>query len=178
MSEFKGIHQDRIRSHSLVSKGKISRRELLKMVLPFGKLELVGSQCSGCGLCALECPTEALTTSSSREADAYQLLFQHNRCFACGRCVEVCPEQCLRLERNLELDKIDGQETVLFQDRMVRCRECGSIIGSRAMIDKLWFKVLAMGKPLASQLELCPMCKIKAQLSLGRATQEISDETD
>ena len=131
-------------------------------MVPFGKLELDGSQCSGCGLCARDCPTEALTALSIGETDAYQLLFHHELCVACNRCIEVCPEKCLRLERILELDKIGSPATVLFEDRIARCRECGSIIGTRAVIDGLRIKLMAAGDSFTSQLELCPVCKIGA----------------
>jgi len=138
--------------------------------VPFGKLKLDGAQCTGCCLCARDCPTPALTTSASEGADGYQLLFRHDRCVACGRCIEVCPEQCLYLERILELDKIDSPAVVLFEDVMARCRQCGDIIGSRAMINRLQVKLLAMGDSLTSQLELCPMCKARARFNLGKVT--------
>ena len=56
---------------------------------------------------------------------------------------------------------------VLFEDRIARCRQCGSIIGYRAMIERLQVKLRAMGDSFTSQLELCPACKIKAHFSLG-----------
>ncbi len=157
--------------------GGSSKGAVTTGMVPFGKLELAGSQCIGCGLCAVDCPTEALTGLSSEETDGYQLFFRHDLCLACGRCVEVCPEKCLRLERILELDKIDSPPTVLFEDKVARCRQCGSIIGPRAMINRLQVKLLAMGDAFASQLELCPRCKIK-QLSLGRTTLEPVTEPD
>ena len=132
--------------------------------VPFGRLELDDSQCTGCAICALECPTGALTTTSNEE-NVYRLLFQHDLCVACARCVEVCPEQCLELEHILELDKLNSS-TVLFEDRVARCRECGSIIGPRAMIDRLEAKLLA-GESVTSQLQLCTRCKVK-KLSLSR----------
>lgn len=161
MSEFKGIHQDRLKASFLMPEGKISRRELLNLASPFGKLELDGSKCTGCGLCALECPTRALTVSSSGEADVYQLLFKHSLCVACGQCVEVCPEQCLHLERTFELDRLNNPATVLFEDEIVRCSECGSPIAPRAMINSIKAKIPATGQFPSSQLELCPLCKIK-----------------
>ncbi|MFC2004502.1 4Fe-4S dicluster domain-containing protein [Chloroflexota bacterium] len=165
MNRLKGT-QDRLKVHFLRPEGKISRRELLKLASPLGKVTVNGSQCTGCGLCALACPTEALTASSS-ESDVYQVLFKHNLCVACGQCVEVCPEQCLYLERTLEIDRLNNPPAVLFEDRIVRCRECGGIIGSRTMINRLQVKLTVMGESLTSQLEVCPTCK-KAQFSLGR----------
>jgi len=171
MSELKEIHQDRLKIRSLKPEGKISRRELLKLVSPLGKVILDGSKCTGCGLCALDCPTQALIVSSSGEADVYQLLFKHGLCVACGQCVEVCPEQCLHLERTLEPDKLTNPPAVLFEDKLARCRQCGGVIGSRTMIERLQVKLLPIGDSPASQLELCPACKVK-QFSLERAVLE------
>jgi len=177
MSEFKGIHQDRLKVGFSRPEGKISRRELFKLASPFGKVALDDSKCTGCGLCALDCPTEALFASSSEE-NGYQLLFRHDRCVACGRCVEICPEKCLHLERTLELDRLNSPATVLFEDRIVRCRECGDVIGSRAMIDRLQARLPAKEAPLAAQFELCPVCKIRAQFNPGRPTLEPTTKPD
>jgi ferredoxin len=100
----KEMHQDKPETGFRRPEGEMSRRELLKLASPLGKVMLDSSKCTGCGLCATECTDGALTISSSGE-DTYQLLFKHNLCTACGQCVEVCPEQCLRLERALELDR-------------------------------------------------------------------------
>jgi ferredoxin len=147
-------------------KGEISRRQLLKMASPLGKVTLEKARCTGCGLCALDCPTGALIVSFSGEAEVYQLLFKHNLCVACGRCVEVCPEHCLHLERTLELDELN-RPAVLFEDEIVRCSECHSPFASRAMINIIKAKLPATCA--SSQFELCPECKAKVQLSrLGK----------
>ena len=132
--------------------------------IPFGRLELDGSRCSGCGLCVIECPTEALTLSSGDESSC--ILFRHDRCVACGRCADICPEKCLKLERVLEVDRLQSSEVVLFEDNLARCRCCGSIIGSQAMVRQLRLKLAAGEGSLASQLELCPECKV-GQFILG-----------
>ena len=151
----------------LVNKvGSLSKRAVTIPMVPFGRLE-AGSQCTGCGLCAIGCPTEALTTSSSEETASYQLLFRHDLCVVCGKCVEVCPEKCLQLERILELDRTNSSAVVLFEDRIVKCGQCGSVIGYGAMIEKLQVKLTEMGDAYASQLELCPSCKMKVQFSSG-----------
>ncbi len=164
MNEVKGIHQSKLKGDSVKPEGEISRRELLKRLSPFGKLELDSSQCTGCGLCALECPTGALAISSSEETDAFQLLFRYDHCVACSRCVEICPEKCLRVERILELDKMASQ-SVLFEDTIVRCSGCGSPIGPKIMIDKLRTRVVAAGQSFPFRFDLCPTCKVQAQFS-------------
>jgi len=162
MSEANEIHQSELNRDAVKTEGKFSRRELLKRLSPLGKVELDSSRCTGCGLCVVECPTEALVISSSEETDIFQLLFKHGNCVACGQCVEVCPEKCLRMERLLELDKMDSK-SVLFEDEIVRCSGCGSTIGPKAMIDRLQARVKASGHSSTSQFELCPACKIQTQ---------------
>jgi formate hydrogenlyase subunit 6/NADH:ubiquinone oxidoreductase subunit I len=156
------MHQDKPKTSFRRPEGEISRRELLKLASPLGKVMLDSSKCTGCGLCALDCPTRALTVSSSGEG-VYQLLFKHGLCVACGQCVEVCPEQCLVLERILDLSQIKGAAVVLFEDSIARCRQCGGVVGSAAMIERLRAKLVNRGDLLTSQLELCPRCKAEAR---------------
>ena len=137
--------------------------------VPFGRLEVDGSRCSGCGLCVTDCPTGALTLSSDDESSC--ILFRHDLCVACGRCADICPEKCLKMERVLELDGLRRSAVVLFEDSIARCRCCGNIIGSQAMVRQLRLKLAASGDSLVSQLELCPECKVE-QFSLGSDVPE------
>ena len=142
---------------------EISRRQLLKMASPLGRVTMEKAGCTGCGLCALDCPTGALTVSSDEKMGTRQLLFKHGLCVACGQCVEVCPERCLHLERTLELDGLNLPAVVLFEDEIVRCAGCGLPFTSRAMLDSITAKLPAAGDPL--RLELCSECKARATLS-------------
>ncbi len=145
-------------------KGEISRRELLKMAVPFGKVEIDKTQCTGCGLCTLDCPTGALSIPEI-EDDKYRLIFRYGTCIACGECIKACPEHCLSLEHTLEPDRLNQPSTVLFEDRVVRCRQCNSYVAVEAMINRLRSKVHAARGDC--RFELCPSCKIKAQFSPG-----------
>jgi len=143
-------------------KGKISRRELLKMAVPLGTVRLGGGQCTGCGLCATVCPTRALTASATTDG-VFRLSFRHGACVACNECVEICPEHCLVLERGASLEERPPE--VLFEDEEVCCPGCGKPVGSRAMIAKV--RALVPAKLADAGIELCPECKARAQFRLA-----------
>lgn len=143
-------------THSL--KGTVSRG-----AIPFGQVELDDTKCTGCGLCALNCPTGAISILMNDDHSEYELLFQHDSCVACGMCINICPENCLELENILYLDRIGSGASVLFQDSIVKCRRCGKNIAPKSMIDRLSDKLQETGKSYADWLELCPECKIETQ---------------
>ena len=164
MSEAIEMNQDQVKSPNLEPESKVSRRELLNRLSPLGKVELDSSRCTGCGLCAMECPTKALLISPIEETDTFQLIFKHGKCVACGLCVEICPENCLCVERILEPDKI-GSQSMLFEDTLVRCTGCGRPLGPKSMVGKMQARVMAAGQALPLQFELCPDCKVRTQFS-------------
>lgn len=137
----------------------LSRRELLKMAVPARgllrspRLMLDRERCSACALCARDCPNEAITASGD---DGIRVIFRSDLCDWCGVCVESCPEKCLRLEQD---DKPGEAAALLFQDEFARCRKCGSIIGSKAMIRRVTSKLHAGDDALAARIQLCPACK-------------------
>jgi ferredoxin len=160
MSENKEKHRE-----TPVSSGKqITRRELLSKVSPLGRVTLKKADCTGCGICAQECPTGALRISANAETGSFSLLFRHGACVACGECVKICPENCLSVERLLEPEKIDS-ETVLFEDKIVRCRRCGSPVGPAVMIARLRERIGSSDPEMASRFELCPRCKMQSEFS-------------
>jgi ferredoxin len=131
--------------------------------VPFGKLSLDSSKCTGCGLCAADCPTDALTMGADKAGADYQLLFKQDACVGCGKCVACCPEKCLKLQRVLELDRIYGTVSELFRDDVLNCRRCGEPVAPISMIVHLKDKLRDSDSVLLEQLELCGRCKAETQ---------------
>ena len=135
--------------------------------VPFGKVEIDGSRCTGCGLCAPDCPTGALSFSS-REQGTYEVMFWQQACPGCGHCVNSCPEGCLRLEKRLELSCLSEPPVGLLRDETARCRECGTLVAPQAMLVGLRQKLSGSGKDV-SYLDLCPNCRVGSRLGLVRS---------
>jgi ferredoxin len=125
--------------------------------VPFGRLTLNSARCTGCGLCAADCPTGALELIPGH--DSYGLAFHQERCVGCGLCLKVCPESCLKLERVLELDKLGGLPQTIMQGDFVWCEVCGAPVAPRAMVEKIRARIAALGGD-TSRLEMCSRCKM------------------
>ena len=145
------------------SKDTMSRREFLKGCLPKnnGILFIDKEKCTGCTLCAIDCPTKALVIHPNGEKDCYQLLFRHEACTACGVCEKSCPEHCLQfIQKKLERDETGKEANVIFEDNISRCIQCGFPLFPRSMVKKLGAKIFT-NKGSAWELNLCPSCRTK-----------------
>jgi ferredoxin len=147
----------------------MSRREFLGIPRPKnnGVLILDKERCTGCGLCAIDCQTKALTLSQIGEKDTYQLLFRQEICDACGVCEKSCPENCLRMvDQEPEKKKVEKESEVIFEGNISRCLECGTPLYPQAMVERLESKIL-ITKKNTWPFHLCPSCRMKTQFKNG-----------
>ena len=150
---------------ALGSKDGMSRREFLKIIRlkNHGRPHIDKEKCTGCGLCAIDCPTKALMINQNSEKDTYQLLFRQEACNACGVCEKSCPENCLQwVEKKPERDGTGKEVIVIFEDNLSRCIVCGIPLFPRSMVKKLETKILA-NRETTWPFNLCPSCRIKTQ---------------
>ena len=149
------------------SKNRLSRREFLRIPRLKNDVILVldNEKCTGCGLCAIDCPTKALTLSLNGTRDTYQILFRQENCDACGVCEKSCPEACLRMmDQEPEQKKMGMDAKVIFDDKISKCMECGIPLYPQAMVKRLESKVF-MAKEYAWTFHLCPSCRIRSQFT-------------
>jgi ferredoxin len=133
-------------------------------MVSFGMVKLDGDKCTGCGLCALNCPTDAITVITDSGSDGYSISFKYDLCVGCGVCVNTCPEGCVELDKVLALSELGASPTVLFEDSFIKCHRCGGYVAPRSMMERLKARLQSMGNGEMGWTELCPDCRLSVQL--------------
>ena len=128
---------------------------------PFGVIECTDG-CTGCGVCAGACPTDALAVE--REERGLSLTFDAALCTACGQCLPRCPEaenRVLRLHRVTDLRRLTQGKATLWRATYARCEACGGPIAPHAMLERLEATLGGEAAPALNRItRYCPDCRI------------------
>jgi formate hydrogenlyase subunit 6/NADH:ubiquinone oxidoreductase subunit I len=75
-----------------------------------GKLKWNLESCTGCGLCGLDCPANAIQVHIlDRKEKRFILEYHADRCTFCAQCVHSCRQGCIQLSStDWELAALDG----------------------------------------------------------------------
>jgi len=79
-----------------------------------GKIEHFIEKCTGCGLCARDCPAKAITMiDDTRTKTKKKPEFHYDRCLFCSQCEESCPTKAIKLTTEYELAGTDRSKMVI-----------------------------------------------------------------
>jgi hydrogenase-4 component H len=124
--------------------------------------------CIACGACAIACPPNALTMSTSLDEGTITWQLFVGRCIYCGRCEEVCPTGAILLSPDFELAVMNKAD--LFEKAgytLAACPCCGAYFAAQKQLDYVALVLENSGMDPAqlererSLLALCPECKRK-----------------
>jgi len=129
-----------------------------------GSLSHVGPRvdaglCSGCGICALLCPTGALGVRTDEGVTDWRLSLDVGACVGCELCVAACPVDAMAL--------VDRGLAGIVRDRRIRlvrrearkCTKCGQLFGSVVPEESPDRPDARPGRDTA----LCPVCERSAR---------------
>ncbi|MDR7415445.1 MAG: 4Fe-4S binding protein [Armatimonadota bacterium] len=104
---------------------------------PLGLVEIDAGTCTGCGMCAARCPTDALSFVQDGEA---VLRWDPARCTGCGQCTGVCPEierGAIRARRAVDVAELRRGVRTVYREEVVRCVACGAPVAPRRMLERV-----------------------------------------
>lgn len=84
----------------------------------FGSLSIDANECSGCGMCVLFCPTEALRYDDYANPDDPDMRYVEFRacdCTQCMLCHDICLRRCLEVSGEVALRDVCSLEPVVLE---------------------------------------------------------------
>jgi len=92
---------------------------------PLGVLR-AAEGCTACGVCARDCPTQALTLCAG--TGSTDLVLDPSACTGCGVCAESCPERVLDVVMGVDLDLLAHGCVPIARVTEATCPDCGEIV--------------------------------------------------
>ena len=129
-------------------------------------LSINSAKCTGCGACALACPTDAIQISSNHTVASIN--YTHALCLYCRRCSFVCPEKAIEFGGVLEpagLFSLAVHTEEKLEVELQVCPNCGSAFMPKPLVTKSEELLRNEGVEIASLITLCPRCRPRELLS-------------
>lgn len=103
---------------------------------PLGTVAITQDLCTGCGMCALRCPTNALDLE--RAENLLAISFDARACVACGNCIPYCPEEgAIDVTKAVSTGHLGGGRTELYTSETATCISCGGPLPPEKMLAKI-----------------------------------------
>ena len=129
----------------------------------FGAVLVDRQACTVCLACTHLCPTGALVGQTEPQLT---LSFLESACVQCGLCVAGCPEHAIALAPRLDPAAIAApQHSVVAEDDMLACTECGARFISRKVLMRsveLLQRQPAFAGISTKMLSLCMECRARS----------------